>query len=214
MARANNVPLLELVEKLRDAPIAWVRLAAERLADDSWTIRALDVITGGPPSAWTARRWEYPRAALLAFEVSGETVAGWLGQRAVHVDRLEVDPGDLGETLAWERRESRWTAGTHEPLDWPNVEWQLPRTTNPAGTADELIGEDAPSFSRLEVAIRCLLAGDAPTSNLGGREFVVRMQDLRGRIERVRVRPSQVETAVSGQGLRASARLSARAAQL
>jgi len=201
VARANNVPLLKLVEALGEASTACVRLAAERAADDSWIIRALEVTTGPPPPKWEELTWEYARAVLLAFNEAGPTVAEWFAQRAIAIRGLQIDLSHLGETLGWERRESYWSGGAHEPLPWPNVEWILQRATNPGGTADELIGQEAPSFIRLEVALACLLAVDYQGWNLGGREFVVRAQDLRGRIDHVRVRPTEIQVAVSGRSL-------------
>jgi Schlafen, AlbA_2 len=102
-----------------------------------------------------------------------------------------------------ERRQSR-SATIYQPLPWPSVEWKVPvRAENPQMLHGELVASDAPAFLSFDLAAAAFF-GVAPSAggrSFSGTECVIREQDRRGRIDSVRVRPTEVVIAVSGDQL-------------
>lgn len=202
--QTENRPLSDLTDRLREAPRVWVRLAANRPQDD-WQLSLLEVTLGEAPPGWKRQRWSYERAVFVASAPAGATVARWLerGRISMKPVSLAIAPGDRAQV---ERRQSRF-AGIFQALPWPSIVW----TVNVRDEAtqmlhDELVADDAPAFLTFDLAATAFFrVPPSPSRSFSGREFVVREQDLRARIDSVRVRPTEVIIAVSGEQLSSTA---------
>ncbi len=188
--QTENRPLSDLTDRLREAPRVWVRLATNRPQDD-WQVSLLEVTLGEAPPGWKRQRWSYERAVFVASAPAGATVARWLerGRISMKPVSLAIAPGDRAQV---ERRQSRF-AGIFQALPWPSIAW----TVNVRDEAtqmlhDELVADDAPAFLTFDLAATAFFrVPPSPSRSFSGREFVVREQDLRARIDSVRVRPTE-----------------------
>lgn len=196
-----QVPLDSLAETLEATPKIWVRMAAS--LEEDWLIRVLEVTTGEPPPAWKPRRWVYPNAILMSLTREGRQVAKWLRSRKISVRPYQISLEGIADTAYVDRRESHWP-GLYEPLEWPSDEWRLSyRQEYTRQPPDDLVSDDAPSFITFDVAASCLLGVESSSvRNFSGNELVVRCQDMSGRLQRVRIRPAELEIRVEGHQLR------------
>jgi hypothetical protein len=202
--QTENRPLSDLTDHLREAPRVWVRLAATRPQDD-WQLSLLEVTLGEAPPGWKRQRWSYERAVFVASAPAGATVARWLEHGRISMKRvsLPIGPGDRAQV---ERRQSRF-AGIFQALPWPSIVW----TVNVRDEArqmlhEALVADDAPAFLTFDLAATAFFGvPPSPSRSFSGREFVVREQDLRARIDSVRVRPTELTVAVSGEQLSSAA---------
>jgi schlafen family protein len=105
-----------------------------------------------------------------------------------------------------ERRQSRF-GGSFQPLPWPAIEWTVRlREQSPLMLQGELVADDAPAFLNFDLAATAFFRVPSPRgTSFSVGECVVREQDRRGRIESVRVRPTEVIVAVNGEQLNATA---------
>ena len=194
----SNVPLQELCDSLRQDDRAWVRFAVVREAEPR--VSVLDAVLGEAPPNWTEILWDYGGVLFAASETTGPTVAEWIERGAVTWKNIEARLSELNEYASVDRHESRWNGRSHEPLRWPSEVWRISRGNNIQPATAELIGPNAPSFMRYEVAVANLLSADYHGWNISGSEYVVRRQDPRLRIDAVRVRPTEIEVEISGKG--------------
>src|SRR5207237_10686270 len=97
-----------------------------------------------------------------------------------------------------QRRARRQVPRSEQPRR-PIDEWQLraPDTTIYTPQS-ELVAEGAPSFLSPPVAVASLLGIASGSGNID-RRYVVRRQDLRCRIEGVRIRTAELVVVVQGQ---------------
>jgi hypothetical protein len=112
---------------------------------------------------------------------------------------LPIGPGDHVQV---ERRQSRF-AGIFQALPWPSIVWTVNvRDETSQMLHEELVADDAPAFLTFDLAAAAFFSvPPLPNRSFSGREFVVREQDLRARIDSVRVRPTEAIVAVSGEQL-------------
>jgi len=202
--QTENRPLSDLTERLRKAPRVWVRLAANR-PQDHWQLSLLEVTLGEAPPGWKHHRWSYERAVFVASAPAGATVARWLerGRISMKSILLAIAPSDRAQV---EHRQSRF-AGIFQALPWPSMVWTVNvRDETTQMLHDELVADDAPAFLTFDLAATAFFGvPGSPNRSFSGREFVVREQDLRARIDSVRVRPTEVIVAVSGEQLSCTA---------
>jgi hypothetical protein len=195
-------PLADLLHRLKEERRVWVRLAASRPQDD-WQLSLLEVTVGEPPTGWQRKRWMYQRALFIASTPRGRTVARWFERRRITLKpvSLQIVPQDLVQA---ERRPSRFD-GTLQALPWPSVDWTVHvRDQDPEMLHGQLVSSDAPAFLSFDLAGAAFFG--VPQSpgrmrSFSGRECYVREQDLRARIDSVRVRPTEVVVSVSGERL-------------
>jgi Schlafen, AlbA_2 len=192
----------EFLERLRSEPRVWVRLAANRPLG-LWQLSLLEITTYEPPPSWRRRSWIYERAVFLAAAASGATVARWFERERIRLKPLTL-PIKLQETIQAERRRSRFD-GIFERLTWPSVDWRIPlvEEQNRQMLHGELVAADAPAFISYDLAGRAFFGVERVPGGRGfsGTECVLRQQDQRARIDRVRVRPTEIVVHVSGHKL-------------
>ncbi len=191
----------ELLEALAAERRVWVRVAASCPASE-WELRLLEVATGAAPPTWRRRRWEYRRAIFLAMAPAGRTVAGWLERSRVNPRPLSLAL-TLHDQVQVERRDSRF-AGAFEAFPWPTRIWTVSTDGDGRGSVQgELIAADAPAFINFDQAAAEFFGlPPSPNRSFAGREIVIRDQDTRARIDSVRIGPTEIVAAVSGEDLR------------
>lgn len=195
-----STTLSELAGALERESIVWVRLSAE-LVGDGWTLRLLEVTSGEAPPTWREIDWRYPEFMFGALAVEGVTAATWIRQKQITLEEIAFD-APFHDNLSRERRESGWGSNYFEPLRWPCDEWRLSRTDSPMGAqSGELVSDSAPSFRSPEMATALLLGVPYTGYNNASREFVVRQQDLRGRLASIRVDVAELTVSVEGDDL-------------
>ncbi|MDP9226076.1 MAG: ATP-binding protein [Actinomycetota bacterium] len=202
--QTENRPLGDLTGRLKEEPRVWVRLAANRPQDD-WQLSLLEVTLGEAPPGWKRQHWSYERAVFAASAPAGTTVARWLdrGRISMRSISLPIAPADHAQV---ERRQSRFV-GIFQALPWPSIVWTVNvRDETTQMVHDELVADDAPAFLTFDLAATAFFGvPPSPSRSFSGREFVVREQDARARIDSVRVRPTEVIVAVSGEQLSSTA---------
>lgn len=197
----ENRPLADLLAAFAVADTAWLRVALTQAAAE-WQLALLEITAGEPPPSWQEAVWQYDNVSFYAAEVSGADLAGWLREERLRLAPLEIPVEDLPTHVQVERRESRFP-GIFEPLPWPSVVWSArladPYMQQPPG---ELVGNGLRPFLDFDQAAAAFF-GVSPALNrsFSGREFVYRLQDLRARIDAVRIRPTELLVAVSGNAL-------------
>lgn len=200
----DNRPVDELVEHLRGQQRVWVRLAASR-RDDAWQLALLEVTTGESPPGWHRQSWRYERAVFLATAPVGTTVAGWLEHQRIALRSLAIKL-PLEGSVSVERRESNFR-GIYQKLPWPTYEWtaQLPNSSGQM-LHGELVAADTPAFMGFDQAAAAFFdVSPRLNRNFSGQEIVVRQQDRRARIDRLRVGPTELIIDVSGGQLAGAA---------
>jgi hypothetical protein len=196
----DSRPLSALVEHLEGQPRVWLRLAAGR-PEAEWQLALLEVTLGEPPPGWRRQRWLYPSAAFIASMPAGITVANWFHRKRLRLPGVSLDL-NLPDSAHVERSESRFS-GVFQVLPWPTRDWIVHLDGHPQHVShDELVAADAPVFFSFDQAAAAFFRPPrGPNRNFSGRELVVREQDLRARIESVRVRPTEVLVTVKGDAL-------------
>jgi hypothetical protein len=196
----DSHPLSALVEQLKDQPRVWLRLAVSR-PETEWQLALLEVTLREPPPGWRRQRWLYPSAAFIASMPAGATVAKWFHRKRLRLAGISLDL-DLPDSAHVERRDSRFS-GVFQALPWPTRDWIVHLDGHPQqGSHDALVSTDAPAFFSFDQAAAAFFRPPrGPNRNFSGRELVVREQDLRARIDSVRVRPTEVLVTVRGKAL-------------
>jgi hypothetical protein len=179
----------------------WVRVGASRL-DGDWQLSLLEVTVDEAPPSWRRGRWSYERAVFVASKPAGATVARWLERGRISLPSLSIEVPTDG-SVGVERRDSNFQ-GIYEQLPWPAREWTVRLRDNSGQTLHgELVAADAPAFISFDQAAAAFFGVPLkPSRNFSGREIVVRQQDRRARIDRVRVHPTELVINVSGEHLR------------
>jgi hypothetical protein len=194
-------PVSALTEYLAEQDRVWVRVGANRL-DGDWQLSLLEVTVEEAPPIWRRGRWSYERAVFVASKLAGVTVAKWLERGRISLPSLSIKVA-LDGSVTLERRDSNFQ-GIYEQLPWPAREWTV-RFHDSSGQTihDELVAADAPAFISFDQAAAAFFGVPLkPNRNFSGREIVVRQQDRRARIDRVRVHPTELVIDVSGKELR------------
>jgi hypothetical protein len=193
----HQAPITEVFDLLEATAPVFVRYGASA-GSDGWELRFLDVTTGEAPPSWRPTIWRYPSALFVACETAGLTAAHWLRSGQIGEEAIPVQ---LHEQASVERRDSAFE-GALEQLEWPFVEWRLTsqRTLNSV-VQEELVGDGVPSFASFDVAVAALLGVQLTRWNLSGSEYTVRVQDRRGRFERVVLGAGSLVATVSGDDL-------------
>jgi hypothetical protein len=179
----------------------WLRLAALRLEGD-WKLALLEVTVGEAPPRWRRQRWVYERAIFVALKPAGATIARWLERGRVSLPSLSIQLAVEGSGSI-ERRDSNFQ-GIYEQLPWPTRE-SIVRVSDSSGHTihDELVAADTPAFIGFDQAAGAFFGvPPMPNRNFSGCEIVVREQDRRARIERVRVHPTHLLVEIGGKNLR------------
>ena len=190
-----------LAEYLAEQQRVWVRVGAGRL-DGDWQLSLLEVTVEEAPPSWHRGRWSYERAVFVASKLAGATVAKWLERGRISLPSLSIKTA-LDGSVSLERRDSNFQ-GIYEQLPWPVREW-IVRFHDSSGQMvhDELVAVDSPAFISFDRAAAAFFGAPLkPNRNFSGREIVVRQQDRRARIDRVRVHPTELVIDVSGKQLR------------
>jgi hypothetical protein len=202
--QTESHPLSDLTAGLKAEPRVWLRLAANRPQQD-WQLSMLEVTLGEAPPGWKRQRWEYERAVLIASAPAGATVARWLERGGVSMKSVSL-PIAPQEGVQVERRQSGF-AGLFQALPWPSIVWTVNiRDETPQMLHGELVADDAPAFLSFDLAATAFFGVlSSPSRSFSGRELVVRRQDLRARIDTVRVRTTEVVVALSGEQLSGTA---------
>jgi hypothetical protein len=188
------------IERVGRSERVWVRAAATADNSGAWRARLLELTAGAEPPGWVESRWSYPAASFEASQQSGQTVAEWLTAALVPINQRQVRLSDLGTSVLWQRRQSR-SEGQYEPVEWPNLEAELTfpgvSFAEPSGTM--ISAEDAPSFvSFYNAAVAFFWPGHQPRGGQLPRGVIFREQDVRGRIDRVRVTSDALDVFTSG----------------
>lgn len=191
----------ELAAYLAEQPRVWVRVGASR-RDGDWQLSLLEVTVEEAPPSWRRGRWSYEHATFVASKPAGATVSRWLEHGRISLPSLKIEMAVDG-SVTFERRDSNFQ-GIYEPLPWPTREWIAHFRDNSGQTIhDELVAADAPAFITFDQAAAAFFGvALKPNRNFSGREIVVRQQDRRARIDRVRVHPTEIAVDVSGAQLR------------
>jgi hypothetical protein len=190
----------ETLELIEIESSVWIRMAAV-LNQDVWQLRMLEATSGFRPPRWEPKEWAYEKVWLVAMNVSGSQLAGWLRQDRIIWTSKEVlvPPLNGSSQVTWDRQASGFKSW-FEPLGWPTTEARLPinwATQNePPGP---LIAEGAPSFSAFYNAAASFFWCDRQP--VGGQitPFAMyRHAELCGRISHVRVAEDRVEVRIDG----------------
>lgn len=125
----------------------------------------------------------------------------WLKRERVALSSLSIKLA-LEGSAGLERRESRFQ-GIYQRLPWPTLEWTVyVRNSSGQMLHGELVAAHAPAFITFDQAAAAFFGVPLkPSRNFSGREIVVRQQDRRARIDRVRVGTAEIVVDVSGEQL-------------
>ena len=190
----------EALEHIAAEPAVWVRAAAGMDDAGVWQARLLELTSGEAPPSWEQQVWEYPAALLAAHVLSGPEVVSGLRSRSLQVGTHEIALPEMTTVATWERRQSRSQAA-YEALDWPVTETTLSLTVGgipePQG---HLVSEgNAPSFVSFYVAGACFFWFDRqPGGGQLSQGVMYRHQDIRARINAVRIADDEVAVDVEG----------------
>jgi len=193
----------EALAYIATEPIIWVRVAALRQEDDTWHARLLELTSGAVPPSWEPHEWEYPWVLFAAMTQSGEAVREWLRTCQIPLGDREISLSQMATSLTWERRQSR-SPGPYESLDWPVTETTLAHVdVSPGEPQGHLVSDgDAPSFINFYKAAACFFWLDRqPVGGSLYQGVMYRHQDLRGRINSVRIADDRIEVEVEGSGI-------------
>ena len=163
----------------------------------------MELASGDTPPSWEERFWEYPDVVFATFKLSGGETSKFLQERKLQFGNYVIDLPQMQTTVSWERRQSRSQA-PYEPLDWPVVEATLSTNSgvlnHPQG--HQLSAGDAPSFVTFDAAAAAFFG--FKLQQTGGQliqGIMFRSQDLRGRIDTVRIGIEAIEVTVYGNKL-------------
>jgi hypothetical protein len=195
--------LPEAIERVGRSERVWVRAAAAADSAGAWRAQLLELIAGPEPPGWVARRWSYPAASFEASQQTGQTVAEWLATARVPINQRELPLSDLAPAVVWERKQSR-TEGQYEPVEWPALEAALTLLgvsyADPIGSM--VSADGAPSFvTYYTAAVAFFWLGRQPRGGQLPRGVIFREQDVRGRIDRVRITSDALAVFTSGRDI-------------
>lgn len=127
-------------------------------------------------------------------------VAQWLESGAVSIGGVDVTLSPLSTPIRTERV-ARHEQREYELLDWPSE--QITFAYHPGGNPfanEPLLANGCPSFVNLSIAARYVLGltGTA-TADPSNNNPMLRRQDLSGRIDRVKLSPTEVEVAYTAR---------------
>lgn len=190
------------MEHIAAEHVVWVRAAAVRNDAGSWQARLVELTSGSEPPSWERKQWRYPEALFVADRLAGTVLAAGLQARTITLDRQDICLPELSNVQNWDRRQSR-SPSAYEPLHWPVSEASLSMTTTMAAPQEPLVSdEDAPSFVTFHAAGACFFSlNRRPTGGQLNGGIIYRHQDLRARINSVRIADDSVEVTIEGQNL-------------
>lgn len=180
--------------------VIWVRIAAAKDDAGAWHARLLELTSGDAPPSWDEKEWAYPTALFAAKRLGGPEVATFLKSKAMPFGEHAIALPEMTNVVTWERRQSRSPAA-YEALDWPVTETTLSMmvggTPEPQGP---LVSDgDAPSFVSYYAAGACFFWFDRqPGGGQLSQGVMYRHQDIRARINAVRIADDSVEVDVEG----------------
>ena len=201
--RNRTTSIDDALQHIAAETLIWVRLAAAKGNEGNLYARLLELTSGEIPPSWEERHWEYPEAILSALRMPGPDVVNALSNRSIDAGQHHVSLPDLTSMATWDRRQSRSPAA-YEALDWPVTETTL--SMNTANTVEPqgplLAGADIPSFLSFYAAAAYFFWLDRqPAGGSLHQGVMYRHQDVRGRINAVRISSDAVEVEVAGRDL-------------
>ncbi len=193
---------IDRLERIRNAPAVWLRVAAVLRANGQWHARLVELTTGCPPPSWSALSWRYPKVLILAGKYPGAKIAVALGARSISLAGRKILLPELRGVPFWERRQSFGLSNLGR-LEWPTDETQAGDVDNEAEPHDPLVSADgAPSFVDFGTAAACVFLPEHPPMGWSlPRGLFVRHQDTSGRISKVRIGDGLVGVVLEGAGL-------------
>jgi Putative DNA-binding domain len=203
--RTRETSFEEALEHIAAEATVWVRAAAAVDYTGGWHVRLVEITSGAPAPSWQSRDWTYPAAIFSGFVANGQPVAEWLEAGGIElIDHQFRLPGLNRQRLTWDHYQSAPFSSSYERLEWPVTETTLSMYSSqgqePQGN---LIAEDdSPSFLSFYVAAASFFWLDRqPTGGTVTQGIMYRHQDLRGRINGVRITTGAVEVEVEGSEL-------------
>ena len=195
----------EGLKHIASEPQVWVRAAAAVDYSGVWQVRLVEITSGDAPPSWQSRNWIYPEAIFSGFIAEGQLLAEWLEAGEIDLVGRQFQLPDLNkQRLTWDRYQSAPFSSSYEKLAWPVSETTVSmlgiQGQEPQGI---LMAEDgSPSFLRFYVAAACFFWLDRqPTAGALTQGIMYRHQDIRGRINGVRITTGSVEVEVEGSDL-------------
>jgi hypothetical protein len=177
----------------------WIRCVARRTQSGDWEAWLVELTSGESPPSWKEIEWSYPRTVFISGTASGTEVARQLRVGVLEIADISVLLPQLQPTVNWQKRQSS-ASSQYEVLRWPVWECTMASMADNFGsTGDHVISADgSPSFFTFETAVDSYF-GLAPGQTRGQTRYVVyRHQDLRARIDRVRISEDQMTAWVQG----------------
>jgi hypothetical protein len=202
--KAESTTFDEGIDQISSEPVIWVRVAAAGKDHDQWNARLLELTSGAAPPSWRDQAWEYPSARFAAMTESGETVADWLRSSKLPFGSNEIKLPPMTPSLRWERRQSHSPA-PYEPLDWPSIETTLASVDASQGEPQGHLvsASDSPSFLNFYAAAAFFFWLDRqPVGGQLHQGVMYRHQDLRARLNTVRISEEEVLVEVERRGPR------------
>jgi len=179
--------------------IIWIRCVARETKGGQWEAWLVELTSGEAPPKWNEIGWSYPRSIFISGTASGAEIARQLRAGALEFGDRSLPLPQLTPTVNWQKRQSN-SKSQFEVLRWPEWECTLASTPDNYGsTGDHMVSADgSPSFFTFETAVDSYF-GLAPGQTRGQTRYVVyRHQDLRARIDRVRISEDQITAWVQG----------------
>lgn len=189
---------------------AWMRAVFET-ESDAPRLAYADIVVGPRPPTWRGNRvWTYDKCVF----VSKATTSGVINKALGHEDD-QARPIPLGPVSSTMEVQDGTFMADHLPslgqhdrhqYPWPTLEFDLnlPNLGLHQLPSDFLIGAGAPSFATAAAAFNAFFYGDFRVTGANAPSYgnvVIRIGDERGRISRVRSRPSALEVNVSGESV-------------
>lgn len=169
----------------------------------------LDVIVGNRPAAWQARQWTYPEVQMVM--VSGETRPAALVQALTTGGRqlaLGATSFQIGPLQPQCQSTHRTSLAPYEAprLHWPHIQFDLHSASRSAVQLPQtlVIGQQSPAFPTMANAFDAFFYDNFASTH--SRQYPtelarIRIEDLRGRIRRLRVSPTRISISVEGRDI-------------
>jgi hypothetical protein len=193
----------EALAYIANEPSIWVRFGAVRDDANCWHARTVELTGGDAPPSWEESVWEYPDALFATLKLSGGGTTQFLREQALRYGDYELELPPTLTTVQWERRQS-WSRAPFETLEWPSVEATISISMGAVNTpwGHQVSAGGAPSFVTFDAAAAAFFGIELQSTNMPVVQGVVfRCQDLRGRIDGVRVRKETLDVVVDGNDL-------------
>ncbi len=198
----DRISFDQLLEEIKAQRHFWIRLGAV-LIDDTWVIQIFDAVGGSQQQNWEKRSWEYPEAIFSSLSINGSKLAEAIregiinsGEKRIKFpfsESLDKKQDNLIQTIeVW----SKIPHGFYEPLDWPCVWYELPRTSDTT-TKDyyqgiqHLVMSECPSFLNFKAAA-CSFFNLTKENNITELPTTIRLEGQIGRIDHVTVHPTRI----------------------